>query len=138
MIFQPENSHAVILNISRVIKKEEQQLLLDTAMSMRSHLTLINYLHKFSKAFDNKDIFLDFLHPHQIKKWRLRVALMKQAILFILLFKRRLVPIAQLFSNDDIAIVRNESVDFWVELLNNGDEFATFDDLWHISNNGFH
>lgn len=145
--FQPENSCAVLINISKVTKKEEHPLLLECAKILKGYSTLINYLHKFSEAFDDKDIFLSFLDPTGQKRWRTRIGLLKQSILFIPTFQRRLVPIAKSFSCDEIAIVRNQSVELWAALLKSGDELieksksdsaTTFNDLCEIISVGFH
>ncbi|OHT02581.1 hypothetical protein TRFO_30248 [Tritrichomonas foetus] len=136
MKFQPENSCAVILNISRVIQKEEHRLLLECAMQLKGHLTLINYLFKFSDVFENKDIFLEFLDPNNAKKWRTRIALMKQTILFIPVFHERLITIAKCFSRDDVAIVRDCSVELWTRLIL--DNPNCFESLIEIIDDGFH
>ena len=132
MVFQPKNSCAVILNISRVVKKEEHDVLLSCAMQMKNQITLINYLFKFSEVFENKDIFLDFLDPSSAKKWRVRDALLSQCLLFVPTFGRRLIPIAEKFSKDDIAIVRDHSVSLWTSLINHDKScFTDFQELVH-------
>ena len=152
--FQPENSCAVLINISKIVKKEEHPLLLECAKALKGYITLINYLHKFSEAFEDKEIFLSFLDPTTQKRWRSRSGLLKQAILFIPTFQRKLVPIAKSFACDDIAIIRNMSVELWANLIKSGEalvqnsndesrqaalESATkFEDLCEIISVGFH
>ena len=135
MRLQPDGACAVLLNISRVVDKSEHNLLLECAWDLRTNKVLIEYLRKFAVVFDDKEQFLKMLDPNGIKKWRVRNCLLEQAVLFIDVFHERLIPIAETFSNDPIAIIRDHSVSLWSHLIQDRPETAH--DALKMSNSGF-
>ena len=124
MKLQPDGACAVLLNISRVVDKNEHPLLVECAWELRTNKVLIEYLRKFSIVFDDKEVFLKMLDPEGIKKWRVRRCLLEQAVLFIDVFHERLTAVAAAFSNDAVAIVRDQSITLWAELIKDRPETA--------------
>lgn len=123
-MMEPELSAAVLLNISKVVQEEEKSLLLNFAFLLKYTNNLTTHLFKFSQNFSDKEVFIDLLTPNidgkQMleRQWRTRKNLLEQAILFIPVLHEKLVKLAELFSKDSIAIIRNMSVDLWVALIN--------------------
>lgn len=117
MNYQPETSVVIVLNISRVVKKDELNMLFECAYKLRNSVALIQHLKKFSLVFEDKSCFLQILDPHDLKEWRERFFLIEQIIEFIEIFGNKLVNYAKELSKDPIAIVRSESVKLWAKLI---------------------
>lgn len=122
-IMEPELSAAVVLNISKVINDDEKSLLLNFAFLLKYTNNMSTHLFKFSQNFQDKDIFIELLTPIVDGKqmleqhWRIRRNLLEQALLFIPIFHEKLITIAELYSKDPIAIMRDMSVKLWVALI---------------------
>lgn len=131
-----ELSAAVVLNISRLVSEEEKPLVLHFAYLLKNTKNIITHLYKFSEVFSDKDFFVSMLvpdlsYPHAAQQWRLRKELINQAEMFMPVLHDKLIPIAEAFSNDPIAIIRNLSIDFWISLIN---DTNNAEDKMHVIN----
>ncbi|OHT15363.1 hypothetical protein TRFO_14110 [Tritrichomonas foetus] len=124
---EPELSAAVVLNVSRVVPDEEKRLVLKFAYLLKLTNNMITHLFKFSEIFPDKDFFVDMLEPDVVQQpWRSRRSMLEQARLFVPILGDKLARIAEIYSRDPVAMIRNLSVGLWIELIK-FDESLTVD-----------
>lgn len=95
----------------------------EEALYIRAASELITFtpfawrLHAFSLNFTNKNDFVELLDPSNIKDWRTRYALLKQCEEFVPELGSQLVRLAEIYSEDETAVIRKESASLWALLV---------------------
>lgn len=117
LMFDPDAVAPVLLNLSRIVNENEKQLLLNLTYKIRYCPTIIQYLGKFSQVYPDKSPFIDFFDPRGISNWRVRKLMVDQAKLFVDDFHSRLCEYALMYSRDEVAVIRNESISLWKLLI---------------------
>ena len=112
-----DSAAASVINMGKYVDIKDHGLLLDLAMEVRESTAFIRHLKIFSESFQDHTRFIEILSPTGISKWRVRYELMKCAEQFIDIFHDTLIPIAEEFSNDEVACVRNGSAHLWYILI---------------------
>jgi hypothetical protein len=108
---------ALIETASKVDPNNESALYIKAASDLISFAPFTWRLFSFAENFSNKNEFLNLLDPKNIPDWRTRYALLKQAELFAPELKSSLVRYAEIYSEDPVATIRNESANLWCILL---------------------
>ncbi|KAH0784960.1 hypothetical protein GPJ56_010906 [Histomonas meleagridis] len=121
MKYEIESSAAALINLSRIIDESEQELLLNCCLDVKFSPIFIQHLYKFSLVFKEKDFFLNFLNPRGAPNWRIKKSLIDQTIQFVGTLHSKLCPIAEMYSNDPVAVIRNESIELWKTLIDDNE-----------------
>ena len=109
---------ALLETVQKVSIEQEQSLYIRAAHELVDFSPFTWRLHSFAQFFSNKSDFIALLDPSRVTEWRTRYALLKQCIEFVgELNTSSLIRLAEIFSEDQIAYVRNESVNLWVTIL---------------------
>ena len=108
---------ALLETAQKVHMKSEESLYIRAAQALVSFSPFTWRLHSFSQLFTNKTDFIELLDPSKISDWRTRFALLKQCQEFVPDLGSQLIRLAEIFSEDQIAYIRNESVNLWVMIL---------------------
>jgi hypothetical protein len=121
MEIDPEAVATVLVNIACLVSPEEHSLILEYAFALRYTTAVISHLADLANIISDRDAFLKLLDPSDVPKegWRIRLDLLNETFKFIPVFKERLLNIVQIFTEDDVAVVRDASVDLWIELMKN-------------------
>jgi hypothetical protein len=115
--FQPDPSVVALLNCLEFLKPDEAPALLKLIEPLMGNTVLKANLSKFCRYVEDKAKLIEFMGLESVARWRDRMRLMKQCIEFIPFLGCSLVQKAIEFADDEVAIVRNESVHFWVALI---------------------
>lgn len=110
---------ALLETVKTVSVKSESTLYIRAAQELVSFTPFTWRLHSFSEKFERKSDFLELLNPSSISDWRTRYALLKQCQEFVPELGSSLARVAEIFSEDQVAYVRNETVNLWVSLIKN-------------------
>ena len=110
---------ALLETVSKVDPNNEAALYIRAAKMLVSFAPFAWRLYSFTRYFTNKSEFISLLDPSGIEDWRTRYALLKQAEELVPDLGSSLVRLAEVFSEDPVASVRNESVLLWNLLLQN-------------------
>lgn len=97
--------------------KSEEPLYIRAATELVSFAPFAWRLYSFSRNFSNKSDFIELLDPTKIPDWRTRYALLKQCEDFIPDLGSQLLRLAEIFSEDQTAIIRSESANLWSMLI---------------------
>ena len=109
---------ALLETVQSVPLKSEESLYIRAAKSLISFSPFAWRLHSFAQSFTDKSSFVELLDPSHVSDWRTRYALLKQCQEFLDdLDLSSLIRLAEIFSEDQIAYIRNESVNLWVAIL---------------------
>ena len=108
---------ALLETVQKVPMKSEESLYIKAAQALVSFSPFTWRLHSFSQLFTNKSDFIELLDPSKINDWRTRFALLKQCQEFVPELGSQLIRLAEIFSEDQIAYIRNESVNLWVMIM---------------------
>ena len=110
---------ALIETVKLVDVKQESALYIRAARQLASFQPFAWRIHDFAKSFSNKCDFIELLDPKGITDWRTRYALLKQCEEFVPEVSTSLARLAEIYSEDQVAYVRNESVQLWNLILKN-------------------
>lgn len=109
---------ALLETASKADIKSEEPLYLRAASELVSFTPFAWRLYSFAQNFTNQSDFIELLDPSNIPDWRTRYALLKQCEEFIPVLGNQLVRLAEIYSEDQTAIIRNESANLWAMLVN--------------------
>lgn len=114
-----KNDAAVaLLETVKVIDfQADEYLLIQAARELLTFTPFTWRLHQFSENFVHKLDFVELLNPTKLNDWRTRFALLKQCEEFVKELGCALCRVAEMFSEDSVAVIRTESVNLWIELL---------------------
>lgn len=131
----PEKTvNALVGSVDLILPKDEETFY-RVAEILRHNEEFLSKLHVFYQYLENKQWICELLMIDPQQKWRSKHILCIECIKMAPLFKEKLVPHAHALSNDNIAIIRNQSVDLWIALFNETDIVDEFKKLlkggWH-------
>lgn len=113
----PEKGINALLLTAPIVHPSEHLLLIKIAEQLKDNMLFVSKLSLFASIIGNAEPFFNYLWPNDGASWRIRYQLAHQARAFIPYFKSRLISLAIMYSEDEIAQIRNESVHIWKEII---------------------
>ncbi|OHT17586.1 hypothetical protein TRFO_00837 [Tritrichomonas foetus] len=118
IVMMPNEGVQALIKLSAIIEEDERQSLFECSLKISNFVGFMTNLYKFAQYFPNKDIFINLLSMEGVEQWRMRKILIDQCILFASHLHQKLIPIALSFSCDEIACIRNQTVELWIRIIN--------------------
>jgi hypothetical protein len=113
----PDSAAEALVKCAGSLKEEDQALTMMCAEQLGTNRVFLRHLFTFSDRFADQHQFLRFLDVKRAPEWRDRYVMLRQAILFVPLYASELVALAVQFAGDEVAIIRDASVQLWAELI---------------------
>jgi hypothetical protein len=114
---EPDSAASALVKCGRTLRDGQHMSALLFAEQLGSNRNFLNGLFEFSGHFRDRRQFLQFIDVKKASKWRDRMVILRQTILFVPLFARDVVGPAMQFADDEAAIVRDSSVVLWVRII---------------------
>jgi HEAT repeat protein len=117
------------------ITAAEEPLLLACLSGLTQSQQFILHFGEFADRVSEKGSFIQLIEVKSIKRWRDRLCYMKQLLKFVRCARNEVTESACAFAGDEAAVVRNASVELWLELI--GQDRATASRLAKLAGEGW-
>lgn len=118
MNIYPDEAVSAFINVAEEILKDEEDLFIEIALELKHNVKLVSSIHEIYPYLKRKDWISKVLTAEDDHKWRMKSIICQECVHMAPYLNEQLVPHAVRFSNDDVAIVRNLSVQLWIALFN--------------------
>jgi len=108
---------AVVLNISKLVQESEHGMLIECSRIVLESKVFLPHIQKFISIFSNSTLVTHFLNPNGFKNWRTRYTLLKLSEQLADRCTDSFIDLADTFSSDPVATVRNESAVLWARMI---------------------
>lgn len=116
--FDKNDAAVALLETAKIASEEEVHLYISSAKELVTYTPFAWRLYEFASNFQDHELFLPLLHPVcRGNDWRQRFAILKQCEQFAEEFPAELITNAESFSEDQVAVIRTESVVLWEIIL---------------------
>lgn len=112
-----DNASKALLDSVQYARESESSYYARAALSVITYQPFIKYISHITNHFENKEEFLKLLDPKLNTKWRNRILQLEQVIHFLPEYSYQIMDIIEQYSDDDVAAVRNATVDLWKRLV---------------------
>ena len=119
IVNNPIEGISALIKLAQILKDNEDLMneLFECAMHLSNCTILISNLFSFAQFFTDKTKFVKLLSLQGVPQRNIREMFVKQCILFAPFIPKELVPVAVMYSNDEAAFIRNQSVSLWIEIF---------------------
>ena len=115
---EPEACASVLLDLAKDVDECDIPLFMDAVMKVRETETMLEHMGTVVAVIPDKDFFADVLDPTGITDWRVRKKMLLEAVKLVgVIDSTRMIELANKFSHDDVADVRNMCVGLWCHLI---------------------
>ena len=115
---EPDACASALLDLAKDVDECDIPLFMEAVMKVRETETMLEHMSIVVAVIPDKDFFADVLDPTGVADWRVREKMLLESVKLVgVIDTTRMIELANKFSHDDVADVRNMCVDLWCHLI---------------------